>query len=407
VSILTSVLPYQAALYSSWRTNPPHVVNRLGQAVVPDHVLDRQTLDANRLVLANNAGGELLLVVATAIGNPSVNACDFAPSLLTIARAFFLLGKATLCAGQLLLVACKELGIADGFTIGGDDHRLEAQVQPNALVDDRLGGDVFFHANGDEVAAGRIFGDSNGRGGDSFWQRARPPDVEWVLHLGQAQDLSLPGEGRAGILGGLLVMACLKFGIGSTPLKEVGESLIEMAQGLLGWHTGHFIEKGGFRLLFEHGQASRQLSGSQAPLLRFVGLDAQAQRPIVNVAHTAERTGQNLLLFCCRVKPILVGPLVLAHRLLALSLFLEMLFDRRQDLAIERAIVLFGCLSHLLQETFRKPDGKSFHVIFHVTNITPYCNYVKGLVPHSPGPKQGTPASSPCLKGQGYPQAEV
>src|SRR5213595_465099 len=81
---------------------PTHIVNGLGEAVILDHVLDAQTLDANRLVLANEAGRELVLVVATAISNSRMNAGDLSPCLLTIARAFFLLGKATLCMGQLL-----------------------------------------------------------------------------------------------------------------------------------------------------------------------------------------------------------------------------------------------------------------------------------------------------------------
>src|SRR5438128_3037076 len=74
---------------------PTNVMDRLGQAVVLDHVLDSQALDANRLVLAKNAGRELLLVVATAISNSCVDACDLPPGLLTIARPLFLLGKAT------------------------------------------------------------------------------------------------------------------------------------------------------------------------------------------------------------------------------------------------------------------------------------------------------------------------
>src|SRR5438132_13510824 len=79
---------------------PANIVNRLGQAVVLDHVLDPQALDANRLVLANDAGRELLLIVTTPVGNSCMDACDFAPRLLTITRPLFLLGKATLCAGQ-------------------------------------------------------------------------------------------------------------------------------------------------------------------------------------------------------------------------------------------------------------------------------------------------------------------
>jgi hypothetical protein len=59
----------------------------------------------------------------------------------------------------------------------------------------------------------------------------------------------------------------------------------------------------------------------------------------------------------------------------------------------------------LLQETFRKPNGKSFHVIFHVTSITSYCNYVKRLVPHCPSAKQATALICPCLSRQGVLRA--
>src|SRR5690348_2970393 len=110
-----STIPGRFVFELADELTPTNVVNRLGQAVVLDQVLDAQALDANRLVLTNNAGRELLLIVTATIGNPSVETGDLAASLLTIARAFFLLGKATLCAGQFPLVACEELGVADGL----------------------------------------------------------------------------------------------------------------------------------------------------------------------------------------------------------------------------------------------------------------------------------------------------
>lgn len=111
----------------------------VGQAMV----LDAQALDANRLVLVNDAGiqvrqgRELRLIGATAVGNSCVKAGDFAPRLpcrtwiLTITGSLFLLGKATLGAGQLLLLACKEFGIANGLTIRGHHYRFETQIQPD------------------------------------------------------------------------------------------------------------------------------------------------------------------------------------------------------------------------------------------------------------------------------------
>src|SRR5690348_17781223 len=83
---------------------PTHVMDRLGQAVILDHILDAQTLDANRLVLANDASREVVLIVPTPIGNACMDAGHFASGFLTIARALFLLAQTTLGPGQLLLI---------------------------------------------------------------------------------------------------------------------------------------------------------------------------------------------------------------------------------------------------------------------------------------------------------------
>jgi hypothetical protein len=329
-----------------------------------------------------------VLIIATTIGNSCVDTGHFAPCLLAIARSLFLLGKATLRDAQLLLIPCEEFGIANSLAIRGHDHRLEAQVQPNDLVACRMTSDLSLHAQRDEIAASRIFRDDHGGDRGSLWQGTRLADIQRLLHLGQSQDLAIPGKGTLGILSRLLVVAGFELGIASPALKEVGEGIGQVAQALLEGNAGDFVEEGGFWLLFEQRQPLRQVIGRETALRLFIGVDAQAQRPIVDVAHTAEGACQNLLLGSRWVKAVLVRTFLLAHRLVALSLFLEMLFESGQDFAIERAMVLFGCLAHLLQETFRKPDGKCFHVIFHRTSIMSYCNYVKRLGPHSLAPNK-------------------
>src|SRR5205823_4684859 len=109
---------------------PSDITDGLGQAMV----LDLQTLHANRLVLTDHAGREVLLIIATAIGYSRVDPSHLAAGLLTVARAFFLLAKATVCTCQFLLVTRKEFGVAKGVPIGGDHHRLKSQVQPNLFV---------------------------------------------------------------------------------------------------------------------------------------------------------------------------------------------------------------------------------------------------------------------------------
>jgi hypothetical protein len=94
------------------------------------------------------------------------------------------------------------------------------------------------------------------------------------------------------------------------------------------------------------------------------------ESPIVDKADTPKRLSKAASLLIGRVEPVLVRPPdLLAHSLFALSLFLEMLFHGRQDLSIERAIVLLSSLFHLFQQMYRKPNGKSFHVDFHATIV--------------------------------------
>jgi hypothetical protein len=92
-----------------------------------------------------------------------------------------------------------------------------------------------------------------------------------------------------------------------------------MAQALLERHTGDFIEKGRVLLLFEGSQPLGQRIGRETALLGLISVDPQAQRPIVHIAHTAKCACQNLLLFFCRVKPILVGTFLPHKSRLSLS----------------------------------------------------------------------------------------
>ncbi len=112
-------------------------------------------------------------------------------------------------------------------------------------------------------------------------------------------------------------------------------------------------------------------------------------QPIGDKAHTPKRLSKDDSLLIGRVEPILVRPPdLLAHGLLALSLFLDMLFHGRQDLSIERPIVLLSSLFQLFQQLYRKPDGKSFYVVFHATVIASNYNYVKRLVPCAEAPNK-------------------
>ena len=146
------------------KLTPTHVGDGFRQAVVFDHVLDVQTLDADHLVFADDASRELVLRVTASITDASVDLGDLEMSLIPVLRTFFLLGKTSLGACQLLLIDVPERGITNGLTCGEDHHGLQAQIKSHLRLHHRQGLDVFLNQNGDKGASGCILRDGHGCG---------------------------------------------------------------------------------------------------------------------------------------------------------------------------------------------------------------------------------------------------
>ena len=64
-----SAVPGRFVLQLADELTPTNIMDRLGQAVILDHVFDLQTLHAYDLVLAYDLCRELVLVVSSSIGN--------------------------------------------------------------------------------------------------------------------------------------------------------------------------------------------------------------------------------------------------------------------------------------------------------------------------------------------------
>ena len=135
---------------------PSYVTDSLRQRMVFHHVLDCQTLHADHLVFMGDACAELVLVVASLISDASMDFGDFQTGLVPILGAFFLLGKSPLGFCQPFLVLGKVARIADAFTGGKRNHRLNAQVKPDHLIYHGKWLDIIGDQDGDKVAVGTI-----------------------------------------------------------------------------------------------------------------------------------------------------------------------------------------------------------------------------------------------------------
>src|SRR6266852_7852047 len=90
---------------------PSDIVNCFCKAMVLDHVLDGQTLDAYHLVFVDDAGRELLLVVSATVIDPSVDFGNLQTGFVAILRSLLLPGMSPLSFRQLLLIFGKIAGI--------------------------------------------------------------------------------------------------------------------------------------------------------------------------------------------------------------------------------------------------------------------------------------------------------
>ena len=153
---------------------PSHITDRLSQAVIFDHVLDGQALHANHLVFVYYACAELVLVVTSAIIDPSVNTSHLETGFFPVLGTFLFLGMPKLRFSQALLILLEETGIANTLPSRESHHRLDAQVKPDHLGGDGKRFDILFDQDGDKVPVCAILSDRDRAGLGILGKRPMP-----------------------------------------------------------------------------------------------------------------------------------------------------------------------------------------------------------------------------------------
>ena len=292
---------------------PTHISDGLGKGGMLHHVLDCQTLDHDRLVLTDELRRKLVLISTTSIGYFRMDLGHPPPLSLAVLRSVSLTGKFALSARQFLLTTRKIAGIVEALASACHNHRCEPQVNADGLLQAGKRRNVFFHQDGDKIATSGVPAHDNGRRACPVGQGTRPVDIERGVHLGERELPILECEGTSGIFGRLAVASPFKRWITGPSCKKVDVGPCEVAQTLLAGHTRDLVEEAGFCLLLKRSQVRGQLLVGQAFSLLLVGVDRQTQRPIVCIAHAAERTGEDLFLLVDGIKPIAIGAFDCAH----------------------------------------------------------------------------------------------
>ena len=229
------------------------------------------------------------------------------------------------------------------------------------------------------IAVRTILGDRDRARLDVLGKISMEVDMQRSFHLGKSElfGVGVPLECVCCIGGRLAILPLLECWVPGTTLKEVLKGSIQVTERLLN-RDGRGISQPGV-LLLEVRQHGGKIIVEELFTMFFVGSRAGMQPPIVDEANTSKRLSKDDPLFICRREPILVRPLRVAHCLCVFLLFLDMFCSCRQDLSIERAIVLFGYLSYLFQQMRRKPDGESLSIIFHVAIVTVIWLHINGV----------------------------
>ena len=112
---------------------PADIRDRFGQAVILQHVFDRQRLDTHHLVFANETSRQLVQKITTSVGNAGMEFGYLAAGFFAVLRPLLLFGVAPLQPGQALFLFGEEVFVAGLFPRRERHHVLQAQINPNRV----------------------------------------------------------------------------------------------------------------------------------------------------------------------------------------------------------------------------------------------------------------------------------
>lgn len=157
--------------------------------------------------------------------------------------------------------------------------------------------------HGQKVSICRVLTDRHGGNCDGLRDGARESDIQWSVHLGNAQFLSVPLKGAGRVFSGLLAVLALERWVSCAASKEVAESRFQMAKRLLHWNTGNIIEPSVFRRFLKRREHCRSVGVPDFFLALKPCIRSLAQHVVIGKTSTPERLGKVFFLLRSWVKP--------------------------------------------------------------------------------------------------------
>jgi len=277
----------------------------LGQAMVLNHPMHKQVLDADPTELANQGSGRLIQGILPRIRNlllhpGNANALPHPPF-----TAFFPPGKNPLRPTQSALILGRMLRVADPLPIRNGGQTVDPQVHPTGQSRGRQLGKSFFQTKGNKIPSARFLRHRH-RGGQG--RKSPAPNHPKAAKPSQLQTRILgiippKLERRSGILRTLPVPLLLKPRIRTLLVEKANKRIVQMPQGLLRRDTRDFVQPLCLLLPLPPRQLRRRsiVTNLFLPLKPRIG--SEPQTPVVDIPATPEYPPKHICLGMRRIKP--------------------------------------------------------------------------------------------------------
>src|SRR5215831_4739966 len=259
-----------------------------GKIVILYHPGYVQSFDIDRLVLADDLRREFLKRIPSGIADSGVQSGYSESGFLSIITALDLARQAALKYPQSLFTLHERTRILDLLAVAGHSQRLNANVYADFGFGlfERL--NVGFNQDAHKISFAGIPADRQVEDFRVIRERLAPYNIERFGLLGQYDSTVSKGEGISGVTNRLAMTARFKFRILRPSLEEVGESGVEITQGLLKNDRTDLGKKGFLRFPFPFGKFQSGVVIAEGFLLLLPGLGAKFEGLIVNISSATE-----------------------------------------------------------------------------------------------------------------------
>ncbi|MBB4774110.1 hypothetical protein F4557_002528 [Actinomadura catellatispora] len=307
-------IPFSLVLEHPAEFAPSGIRDGAGKTVILHQTANREILDRDRLVLADESSGELVQKVAALISDLSMRSGYSQLSFSLVRRPWKFASEVSLDPGESESGATLRPGIGNLLSRRECCERGDSNVHSHRSPCRGQLRDRVLAKQGHEPAARTVPGHGHcGRRGIDR-QRARPHHTQRGPHFGQLQMPVMIREPTAGIFGGLpRPLPGFEYGIPCAPGEEVGEGSLKMSQCLLQRNRRPLCQELKAWSAFPLSEQSRGLRVRDLASFASVGACALLQGFVVNESDASEGPGKLRGLLGGGIEAVLEAPLHLSR----------------------------------------------------------------------------------------------